>query len=138
MNRRREERRERQKIYREENEKSRAELEKTPAFRIIASLLEEPASTVENAVQQTVDLCKPDETACCLAELAQRTPAEAQHKLVTFVHELQKVNIVDPNTGKPQTYPITENSTELLWSELPLFGVTWADESQSLGTFPSF
>jgi hypothetical protein len=112
-------------------ENAHTAIEQAPAYQCLADLVYRPDSTVSQAVQQTVQICEPSSTAYHLSELAQQTPPEKQQKLVSFVHELQKVKIIDENTGKQKIYPEV-GTGELLWSELPDFGVTWADEWQVL------
>lgn len=107
------------------------EQEQAPSYQCLAALVHEPDATVAHAVQQTIEICEPSCTAYTLSEIAQQTPPEKQSKLVAFVHELQKVQILDEKTGKQNIYP-EDQTGELLWSELPTFGVTWADEWQSL------
>jgi hypothetical protein len=109
------------------------EQEQAPGYQRLAALVHQPDASVAHAVQQTVEIWGPECTPYNLSELAQRTPPEKQSKLVAFVHELQKVKIFDQTTGKQKIYP-EDQTGELLWSELPTFGVTWADEWQSLST----
>jgi hypothetical protein len=115
----------------EAQENTPPESELSSAYRCLEALVEQPDATVAHAVQQAVEAYEPSVIAYHLSELAQRTPPEKQKKLVSFVHEIQKVRIMDEQTGKQKIYP-DDRTGELLWSELPLFGVTWADEWQSL------
>jgi len=111
----------------EAQENAPAELEQASAYQSLAALVQIPDVTVAHAVQQAVETCEPSSIAYYLCELAQRTPPEQQEKLVSFVHELQKLRFMDEKTGEQKKYP-DDRFGELLWSELPLFGVTWADE----------
>jgi dihydropteroate synthase len=116
-----------------------ADLEKTPEFGIINSIVTSPANGAGNAVQEIVDITtasQDDEdsnhvydTACSVLEVASRTVPEKQSKLLEFVNELQQRVVKDSKTGEPRRI----DGEDLLWTELPTFGYTFGDELQSKG-----
>jgi hypothetical protein len=116
-----------------------ADLEKTPEFKIINSLIIPPGNEPRNAVQEIVDIttARQDDqdsnhaydTACSVVQVASRTAPEEQGKLIEFVNRLQKRIVTDSKTGEPRMHA----GEDLLWTELPTFGYTFGDELQSKG-----
>jgi hypothetical protein len=116
-----------------------ADLEETPEFNIINSIVNSPAKGARNFVQEIVDITtasQDDEdsnhvydTACSVLEVASRTVPEKQEKLVEFVNELQQRVVKDSRTKEPRRI----QGEDLLWTELPTFGYTFGDELQSKG-----
>ena len=116
-----------------------AGLEKKQEFQILDTLAREPHATPQDTVQQIEKLTLSSvkdrvvlsahvyDTACCTLEVASRTASNQQPKLVTFVQQLQRITITDQAVGKPLT-----QDGDLVWTELPTFGFTFADE---LGSF---
>lgn len=119
-----------------------AELEVKQEFHILNALVVQPDSSTEDAVQQILNITSASikdptslgnhlyNTACCLLEIAARTPPVQQPKLVTFVYLLQKRTVTDPATSEP-----LRHDGDLIWTELPTFGYTFADE---LGSFSEY
>jgi hypothetical protein len=111
--------------------------------RVLDSLVDDENTTPEQAVQQIVDLTLAPKTysrqlgdhcyftACGLLAAAARSVPSQQSKLVAFVHKLRSKTIVDPSTGKA-----FEHEGSVIWTGLPTFGYTFADELHSIpGTF---
>jgi len=117
------------------------ELESTPEFLILSKLVEQGDKTPTTAVKQILELTTlnrgdPDDleghlvnTACSLIELSERSAPEQQSNLVTFVAELSKNTILDPNTGEPLIYAIDRN---IVWTGFPAFSWTFGDALRSV------
>ncbi|EFY84857.1 hypothetical protein J3458_014305 [Metarhizium acridum] len=108
-----------------------------PEFKIINRLVQEPDSTVRDALEEfqrlTLSLIDarnqnlfdlhPWHTFCCLFEVAKRTDHDKQDKLVDFAIGLQRVTVTNPATGEQP-----RQDGQLLWTEMPALGYTAADD----------
>ncbi|KAE9401225.1 hypothetical protein BT96DRAFT_856685 [Gymnopus androsaceus JB14] len=65
-------------------------------------------------------------TSCCLVEVVERTPPSQQSKLVQFLYQLREKTVTDPITSEP-----LKVDGEVVWTDLPTLGYTWADEINS-------
>ncbi|UNI13305.1 hypothetical protein JDV02_000062 [Purpureocillium takamizusanense] len=114
------------------------EMESTATFQLLSTLVREPTASVTDVLEQFSHLTSaarspsneetpfgalPYNTCCALLEIAKRTAPQAQHKLVSFVTELQKVKLYDQRDGGQMS-----SEGYLLWTELPALGYTAADE----------
>lgn len=113
-----------------------------PEWRILNALVQEPDSSVDDAVQQLLSLRPaapardkptalgdhPYHTFLSLIEIAKRTPPESQSKLVECVARLQKHVFTDPATGEQ-----LKHEGYLVWTQLPALGYVAADEWNSVG-----
>tara|TARA_R110002003_G_scaffold6_6_gene307 strand:+ start:17548 stop:17955 length:408 start_codon:yes stop_codon:yes gene_type:complete len=112
-------------------------------FRVLDTLVEDENMTPEQAVQQILDLTSAPKTynrqlgdhcyftARGVLDAASRTTPDQQSKLVAFVHELRTKTVTDATTGKA-----LEHDGQIIWTGLPSFGYTIADELHSIpGTY---
>lgn len=119
-------------------------MEEYPEFKIINQLVQQPDTSVSDALDQfsrlTSSLINTDNadpvgvhpwhTFCSLIEVAKRTDHEKQAKLVEFVVSLQKVKVVNPTTGEQ-----LKSGGQLLWTEMPTLGYTAADDWNEIGKY---
>lgn len=108
-------------------------------LRILASLIDQPDTTPEETVEQinkltlapkTYDRQLGDHcyfTAVALLSAAARTSPDRQAKLISFLHKLRSTTVNDPSSGEP-----LEHEDRIIWSGLPTFGYTFADELNSI------
>ena len=118
------------------------EMEDYPEYKIINRLVQEPNASVADALAQLAQLTSaaintananpvgthPWHTFCSLIEVAKRTQHDKQAKLVEFTINLQKVKVADPATGEQ-----LKSEGDLLWTEMPAFGYTAADDWNEIG-----
>jgi len=108
-------------------------------LRILETLIADKDMTPEQAVKQIVDLTQAPQahsrqigdhcyyTARSLMSTAASTAPDEQQKLVAFFHELRNKTITDPSTGK-----VREHDGRAIWTGLPTFGYTFADDLNSI------
>ncbi|KAF2134051.1 hypothetical protein P153DRAFT_353260 [Dothidotthia symphoricarpi CBS 119687] len=113
------------------------EIHEKQEFKILVSMVKQPATLPENAVKHLAELslqCKADDglgdhcyyTACSFLEVVALTMPDQQHDLLAFIHQLRATTLTDPVTGEAILYD------GVVWRDLPTFGYTIADE---LGSF---
>lgn len=112
-------------------------IENSKQYQILNNLVNDPESSVENALDQithlTLSALEPskDENftlgnvdyvlSLSLLMLVQRLKPTKHSKLVQFLYGLQKRILTDPVTGEP----LTEGPTNrVFWTNLPSFGYT--------------
>jgi hypothetical protein len=119
------------------------QIESSEEFKILDRLVNQPDATVEDALQQVVNLTlatlnikglNPHKgygavdynVSIALMELTQRLEPAKHHKLVEFLSKLQKQTATDPAKGEP-----LKIQGDTLWVDLPSFGYTeletWAE-----------
>ncbi|KAF2028247.1 hypothetical protein EK21DRAFT_90805 [Setomelanomma holmii] len=108
-------------------------------FRVLDSLVDHENMTPKQAAQQIVELTLAPKkysrqlgdhcyfTARGLITAAARSTPDQQSKLVAFFHELRSKTVTNPSTGKP-----LEHEGRIIWTGLPTFGYTIADEMHSI------
>ncbi|KAH7091498.1 hypothetical protein FB567DRAFT_518819 [Paraphoma chrysanthemicola] len=108
-------------------------------FRVLDTLVEDEDMTPKEAVQQILRLTSAPKTynrqlgdhcyftARGVLGTASRTAPDQQSRLVEFVHELRSKTVNDPKTGQP-----LEHDGQVIWSGLPTFGYSFADELHSM------
>ncbi|KAF7555471.1 hypothetical protein G7Z17_g2150 [Cylindrodendrum hubeiense] len=121
----------------------RTMIEHREEFKILDALLQRSDVSVANAVQQILKLTTaawddsgslgshPWYTFDSLIEISKTTVPAQQTKLVEFVFQLHKVQVIDPKTGDP----VKDDNDYLVWTELPALGYTAADEWNAFDVF---
>lgn len=112
------------------------EIKNSQQFKILNDLIHNPDATVDNALDQIVDLTLAAHMApnkeeyftpgnvdyylsLALMEHVQNLEPSKQKSLVEFICGLQKRTATDPSTGEPLRV-----QGDILWTDLPSFGYT--------------
>ncbi|KAI0888772.1 uncharacterized protein GGS22DRAFT_184351 [Annulohypoxylon maeteangense] len=113
-------------------------LEGTEEFRSLNSLVNQSDVSVPDTIQSIINLSLSTTSSTAghsdalelhcerlfesVIDVASRTPIPQQVKLVDFLIQLQKLNVIDPVTGKP-----LECDGRKIWADLPRIGMSFRE-----------